>query len=223
MLDIYPPPFSIFAANKSIFITVFQRVVMQVDEAISSQVSNRYVPAKKKLLAFGGLGVAISLPVALLLLLRTEIIQMPLSVGQAVESVQFPSLHERAPITIGGASAAKQAVLFFTVECPHCQRELLNFEELFRRYQKLINFVAVSLSDPTKTQNFMRDRAFSFPVVIDENRKGKERFRVMSVPALYLIDEHGILRQRRFGETSQQADEQLILTFLNETTRSSSQ
>jgi hypothetical protein len=39
----------------------------------------------------------------------------------------------------------------------------------------------------------------------------------MSVPALFLIDEQGILQHRRFGKTSLQEDEELTLRFLGKT------
>jgi peroxiredoxin len=116
----------------------------------------------------------------------------------------------------------KQVVLIFTVECPHCQNELFNFEVLYRRYGKRVNFIAMSLSDKKKTTEYVQTKAYSFPVVLDEEKKAKAAYRVATVPVLFFIDEDGILYKRRSGEASLELDERLVLAFLNETTDVSS-
>lgn len=173
--------------------------------------------SKRKLLAFGGLLVIVSLPVALLFFLRSEIVQ-PLPVGQPVPRVELVSLKEQTPMVLGDAKGTKQVVLFFTVECSACQNGLLNFEVLYRRYKARGSFVAISLSGVTKTTEFLHEQRFSFPVAVDEDKTAKEAYRIAAIPALFLIDEHAVLRHRRVGGASLQSDEQLVLSFLNETT-----
>ncbi|MGH2568308.1 MAG: TlpA family protein disulfide reductase [Bacteroidota bacterium] len=161
-----------------------------------------------------GLVVTVSVPFALILLLHAETVE-PLSIGQPAPSLQLFSLYDQTPISPAGN---KKIILFFTVECPHCQNELLNFDALFRRYHKLMNFAAVSLSSSIKTKEFVRERGFPFPVAVDEEKTTKETYRFTSVPALFLIDKQGILRYRRFGKASLQVDEELVVAFLSGTT-----
>jgi len=80
-------------------------------------------------------------------------------------------------------------------------------------------FSAVSLSDAAKTSDLVQQRGFAFPVAMDKDRKAREAFGIMSVPALFIIDENGFLHRRRFGKASLQEDEELIRSFLGEPTR----
>lgn len=189
---------------------------MPLHQEMPVQSSDPHSHAKRKLLAFAGIFITVSLPLTLLLVLRSEIVH-PLPVGEAVERMELFSPRESRPIALGGAGGTKQAVLFVTVECGSCQRELLNMEVLYRRYRKEMNIVVVSLSDPTKTEEHVARKGFSLPVAYDEKGEAKRKFRVTTVPALFLIDEKGVLRYRRFGAASLQADEQRVLSLLKET------
>jgi peroxiredoxin len=187
---------------------------MPVHQKIPSGVTDFSTAGKKKLFAFGGFVLAVSFPVALIIFLRAEIIPQPLSIGEPVPRVELVSLVDQSSIVLGNAT--KQAVLFFTVECPYCQQEMFNFEILSRRYQGRIQFIAVSLSDPAKTENLLREKGFSFPVALDEHKKAKDEYRIVSVPALLLIDGKGILRHRRFGAASIAVADELFQKFLQE-------
>lgn len=138
-----------------------------------------------------------------------------MDLGQSVPRIELISLKDQTPVLLGTQGNTKQIVLFFTVECPHCQRELLNFEALFRRYNTRANFIAVSLSDSMKTQDVLLNSRFSFPITCDKKKKAKNEYRVTGFPTLFLIDERGILKRSRLGEASMDADEELILNFLN--------
>jgi|GEM_PF-1071157 len=193
---------------------------MQTNEAIQDEASRFHQPPpRKKLVALSGLVLIISIPIALLAFLRSEFQQPPLPIGQPVPRLELISLNDQTPIQLGHPKGVKQVLFFFTVECPHCQNELFNFEVLYRRYGKRVNFLAISLSDKKKTMEYLQTKAYSFPVAVDEEKKAKAAYRILTIPVQFFIDEGGILRKKRSGETSLQVDEQTVLAFLNESTR----
>jgi len=173
---------------------------------------------KKRLLALSGLVLVISVPLALLVVVRWQVVESSLTIGEAVPRLDLLSLTTpTSVVTLGAPSETKQVVLFFTVECRHCQRALLNFEALYRRYKHRGTFAAVTLSDPVKTQTHLHARGYSLPAFWDEKQIVRREYGIVSIPALFLIDERGRLRNRRFGEAPLDADEQLVLLFLNGT------
>lgn len=188
--------------------------MMQNHLAILSSASQSLSPIRRKLIALSCLiAIFASLVVAVLIFGLDE---KPLPIGQPVPRLNLPVLNDEAPAILGTRNGVKQIILFFTIDCPYCQRELLNFEVLFRRYRELADFLAVTLSDPKETLDFLLSRGFTFPTVYDKEEKVRKKYRISVVPALFLIDEQGILRDRRFSAASLDSDEQWVLGFLNE-------
>jgi peroxiredoxin len=102
------------------------------------------------------------------------------------------------------------ALLFFTTSCPHCKLELVHFEALCRRYASDVDFVAVSLSDRDKTEEFLAQRAFSFAICLDVEKKARESYGVPVVPTIFFIDPRSNIQYRSAGVKSIEAHEQAI-------------
>ncbi len=195
---------------------------MQTTDASAVSGFNLSQLVKKKLPALVGLVLVISVPFALLVVLRSQVVESMLSIGQPVPRLDLRALATPTSVVrLGVPSETKQVVLFFTVECRHCQRALLNFEALYRRYNHWGTFAAVTLSDPVKTQARLRERGYVLPAFWDEKQMVRRAYGIVRVPALFLIDEQGRLKNRRFGEASLDADERFVLHFLNDTVATS--
>jgi peroxiredoxin len=173
----------------------------------------------RKVVAGLGLVAAVVVPLCMLYIMNATSYEAPLRIGDLVPEVRVLSLDSGLPILIGAKGRQSQAVLFFTTECAHCQRELVNFETLYRRHNQEARFIAVSLSDSLKTLEFLRSGRFTVPRALDKANKGRLLYRVSRIPALFLVDADGILRVLRFGETSVEADEETLLTFLGKKTQ----
>jgi len=73
---------------------------------------------KKRLLALSGLVLVISVPLALLVVVRWQVVESSLTIGEAVPRLDLLSLTTpTSVVTLGAPSETKQVVLFFTVEC----------------------------------------------------------------------------------------------------------
>ena len=107
------------------------------------------------------------------------------------------------------------AILFFSADCPHCQRELASFDQLQRVHGDQIDFLAVSQSDRAKTMELRQSLGFRVPTMLDEKQEGSGGYGVEVVPALVLVDASGIVAYSRSGELSYAAMQKALLRFLD--------
>lgn len=165
-----------------------------------------------RLVAFMGLLALLGAPITLLLLLRSELFSDSLPLDEEIPQLSV-STAEGEEFSIGTSRGKKSLLLFFTVECSHCERALESLGRLYPQFENLLEIVPVSLSEADKTRDFLQKHRYAFPVFSDFTRKAKERFRITGVPALFLVDEHQMLRYRRVGERSLEADRELLTSF----------
>jgi peroxiredoxin len=107
------------------------------------------------------------------------------------------------------------ALLFFSADCPHCQRELANFNRLNKRFGDEVLFLAISMSTKEKTAELIRAGRLDVKAVLDEENIGQERFGVDAVPALFLVGTDETIVHSSSGEKTFAADERLLMEFIN--------
>ena len=105
------------------------------------------------------------------------------------------------------------ALLFFSADCPHCQREIANFDRLSKRFGDRIVFLAISTSDKRRTTDLINSDRLQVNTLLDEGKIGQEGFGVDVVPALFLIGNDGTIAYSSSGEKTFAAREQLLLEF----------
>jgi peroxiredoxin len=107
------------------------------------------------------------------------------------------------------------ALLFFSADCPHCQRELTNFDRLSKRLGDRILFLAISMSNTSKTTELVKADHILVRILLDEEKMGENRFGVDAVPALFLVGTDEAIVYSGSGEKSFASREQLLLEFIN--------
>jgi peroxiredoxin len=105
------------------------------------------------------------------------------------------------------------ALLFFSADCPHCQREIANFDRLSKRFGDRIVFLAISTSDKRRTSDLINSDRLQINTLLDEGKIGQEGFGVDVVPALFLIGNDGTIAYSGSGEKTFAAREQLLMEF----------
>jgi peroxiredoxin len=109
----------------------------------------------------------------------------------------------------------KTLLVFFDVTCPSCQDQLVNLDELSRRYRsEHLRIVAASLDDTEATRTFIRQHQPSYSIVVDVEHAFATRLHGRIVPAFYLIDETGIVRYRRNGYRELRVDDRIVREFI---------
>lgn len=85
-------------------------------------------------------------------------------------------------------------VNFWATWCPPCRKEMPDLEALYQRFGAK-GFVVLGISDEKAVvvEPFIRERKFSFPVLLDPGRKVNEMFVVGGIPRSFVYDRQGKL------------------------------
>jgi hypothetical protein len=86
-----------------------------------------------------------------------------------------------------------------------------------------MDFLAVSQSEAIKTVKLQNSMKLSAPIMIDGNREGSQAFGVDVVPALFLVDEQGVVVFSRSGELSFAAMEKAIMQIFDDNRQAKNQ
>jgi thiol-disulfide isomerase/thioredoxin len=113
------------------------------------------------------------------------------------------------PLATGGtvdlANERGKVVLlnFWATWCDPCRAEMPGLQQLSDELQHEslpFAFYAVNLQeDPPTIQPFARELGLHAPVLLDEEGDVTRSFGVRALPATFLVDQAGVLRQQRLG------------------------
>ena len=90
-----------------------------------------------------------------------------------------------------------------------------NLDELLPRFSGKLDILGVSLDRLESTSAMATELNLRFPIVIADNEEARKGFKMIILPALFCIDEAGILRNYYTGEHSLSVDAQLIEDFIS--------
>jgi peroxiredoxin len=107
------------------------------------------------------------------------------------------------------------ALLFFSADCPHCQREITSFDRLSKQFGDRILFLAISMSSKMKTAELLSSNRIEVKTMLDEEKAAQEKFGVDVVPALFLVGADNTIVYSGSGEQTYGAREHLVVEFAN--------
>ena len=96
------------------------------------------------------------------------------------------SLPQEAPAIPGYQPGKKALLVFFETDCPTCQLALPYLNAL-----KGAQVIGLSQDDEARTQDFVRQMAIAYLVVVDRGLQLSRAYDPQSVPAVFLLDEQG--------------------------------
>ena len=103
---------------------------------------------------------------------------------------------------------------FWATWCPPCRKEMPDMETLYRRFEsKGLVVIAVSDEERETVAGFLEKQHYTFPVLLDPDRKANDAFGVEGIPKSFIFDAQGRLvaqaidmrTQRQFLELLKQA------------------
>jgi peroxiredoxin len=160
-------------------------------EASSPVVStNRSSPETlfHKTMAILGLVGLLAIPALLLVVLQRSEYSRLLRTGESIP-VDALSGFDPGDALRSAIDGKRAAILFFSADCPHCRWEIPIFNEAMKRFGAEVEFVAIALNDPQKTQAFVEANDIRVRVLIDEKGVVGKIFGVSELPALFLINQ----------------------------------
>lgn len=125
------------------------------------------------------------------------------------------------PVALSDLKGKVVLLNFWATWCFPCRVEMPSMEVLYRSYRdKGLEILAVSVDEqgPAVTRPFQEDKGLTFPILHDRDYQVGLIYGARSLPMTYIIDRHGVIRQRVFGSREWDTPEarQGILDILEE-------
>jgi peroxiredoxin len=181
----------------------------------TDQHSARAVPGR--LPAALGLALLLCLPALLVVTIHRGTTRRLLGPGDSVPMLTLRRLNSNNTHQVD-FHGKLSAVLFFSTDCPHCRREISNFDRLNKMLGNDMFFLAISMSDNSKTVELRKSSCLEVTTVIDENAEASKAFGVDMVPAIFLIKSDGKVSYSGSGEETSAARERLLRDFASTNT-----
>lgn len=134
--------------------------------------------------------------------------------GAAGGTAQRAEVGRQAPDftlpAVGGGEVAlsafrgKPVVLnFWATWCPPCREEMPAFQEFYRQKGREVEVLAVNLTgserSPGAVQEFLREKGYTFPVLLDVRGEVAGLYLVRAIPTTFFLDGGGVIRYRHTG------------------------
>jgi len=90
---------------------------------------------------------------------------------------------------------------FWASWCPPCREEMPSMQKMYDTWDKnKFILLAVNVDEGReKAKEFAQKNGYTFPILIDSERKVSKNYEVSGIPTTYLIDEKGRILQRVVG------------------------
>jgi peroxiredoxin len=170
-------------------------------DARPPSVSTDHEPSNRKTLATLGLLALLAVPVFLLVALQRSAKSRVLRTGDSIPTAAL-RIVDPGEALLAGISGRRAAILFFSVDCPRCLRDIPIFNEAGKRFGEEVEFVAIALTDRQKTQTFVRTNNIGARVIIDDRGVVGRLFGVSEVPAVFLVNRDQRIEWVEVGEQS---------------------
>jgi DsbE subfamily thiol:disulfide oxidoreductase len=107
---------------------------------------------------------------------------------------------------------------FWATWCPPCIKEMPFLEAAYEKY-KAEGLVIVGINyneDKETVLHFIQGKGVTFPVAIDKDLRMTRTYQVLSLPATFIIDRKGIIRDKYRGEMTKEIFSEKVEPLLSE-------
>jgi len=104
---------------------------------------------------------------------------------------------------------------FWMIGCASCTEAMPLLDQLQEQYPDTLAIVAVnSLNENRDIAAFEAQSKFHYPLLKDDIDITAKRYNVRSVPIMFLIDNHGVLKEVIHGELPWREAQKIIMKYL---------
>lgn len=136
-------------------------------------------------------------------------------VGQAAPLFTLKDLQGN-PLSLDSRKGKIVLLRFWSTRCKSCKEEMPKLETIFQNLRPSgMILIAVNIEDPPeKVQKFIKGMGLTYTILIDEKKRVAKQYQVFGVPTSFIIDKDGIIRERFFGDLSEEETEKLVKPLL---------
>jgi len=106
----------------------------------------------------------------------------------------------------------KVMINFWATWCPPCRHEMPEIEKFFQEKKGDIEILAINIDGggPKKVAEYIKKMNLTFPVVLDQQDGVNERYKVMTIPTTFFVDENGVIINKYYSVMSLEIMKELI-------------
>ncbi|MGL4986706.1 MAG: TlpA family protein disulfide reductase [Treponemataceae bacterium] len=105
---------------------------------------------------------------------------------------------------------------FWTTWSPPCETQMAALQNIYAKYGDKIKLLAVNVGEEYKpVKKFISKNKFTFNVLFDKQSTLATKYNVLTFPAIYIIDQKGIIVHTRRGEMPEEEIGELLSKLLN--------
>ncbi len=133
---------------------------------------------------------------------------------QGVDAPPFEltSVQDDEPLSLESLRGKLVLLDFWSTSCPPCLRQMRDLEVIHQRMSDqdvVVLGINTEGASPAFLRRFIEEQSVGYPVLMDRGVVS-DRYRVTTLPTLYLIDREGKIRWSHVGYTSHEDLEQRI-------------
>lgn len=122
--------------------------------------------------------------------------------GWAAPAFELPVMDGTDTYRVGGPRDKALIVNFWASWCGPCDLEAPDLVKLYDHYQGMLDLYAVNAANYDKIRNareFVQEKGFKFPVLIDGKGEAGNAYKVFAYPTSFIIDRNGKIVERIEG------------------------
>ena len=112
---------------------------------------------------------------------------------KSAPAFQLTDLNDKAIFLSEYKGKKAVVLLFWTTWCPYCREELKTLNQEYAGLAKnSIELLAINVGEPkSKVENFVKNRNFTFEVLLDKDSTVADAYELMGVPSYFVINKAG--------------------------------
>lgn len=115
--------------------------------------------------------------------------------GEEKECILRKEIEESLGSKLGLTSEKALIIIFFSLDCSVCYREILKFNELYDRFKSKIKVIGVSRERKDMVLGFQRTYGIKFPLYNDPSGRLHKRFKVKVLPYKIVVKCNKVIYQ----------------------------
>ncbi len=113
--------------------------------------------------------------------------------GTKAPDITVRALDSGKPVSLKDSAGKPTLLVFFSVSCPACRRELPDVQEMMERAGEKLNVLVVSADSPQELKSYWTKEGLKLPVGVDGGAAHRA-YQVSTIPYSVVIDGEGKVR-----------------------------
>jgi len=148
---------------------------------------------------------------------QAQPLKIGLEKGNLAPEFELKSIDGKA-MKLSSLRGKKVILNMWATWCPPCRLEMPEMEKFYSENKTAgIDILAVNLTKAEKSRNdvptFLKANGITFPVVLDENGDVGQLYEVSSIPASFIIDTQGVIREKIVGPMTYDSMKEMLGTL----------